>query len=216
MTSRRPGAAATGLATARPGGFTLVEVVIGLTVASIALTIGAVALGAVHDRSEHADEVTRAAVSGATQRALLVEWLSGAHMHAATGERFEGMQTDQAGHIVEQLMFPTTARTPLGMTSSVVALYIDDDPATPERGLVAELTGMPAGMEVRRMELVPEAGGMHVRYLSNAGGISIWTDMWSGQNRLPRLVEITVVAAPGETLPLLLQYPLRVALGGGL
>jgi prepilin-type N-terminal cleavage/methylation domain-containing protein len=200
---------------ARPG-FTLVELLVGLMVAGIALMAGVLALAAVQDRSVHADEAAHAAVSGATQRAMLVEWLNGARFRAATGEQFEGMQADEQGRIVDQLMFPTTARTPLGVSSTVIGLYIDDDPDTPERGLVAEMTGMTFGQEPRRMQLVPEAGSMHIRYLGMTQGVPIWEEVWSGRNQLPRLVEITLLPAPGETLPPLLQYPIRAALGGGL
>jgi prepilin-type N-terminal cleavage/methylation domain-containing protein len=198
------------------GGFTLLEVLVGLTVASIAITAGVLALGAVQDRTEHAEAASVAAISGATQRALLVEWLAGARTRATTGERFEGMQNDEGGRLVHRLVLPTTARTPLGVTSSVVGLYIDTDPETPERGLVAELSGAVFGGEIRRMELVPEAGVLYVRYLTDVDGLPVWDDTWSGRNRLPRLIEITLEAARGESLPPLLQFPIRVALGGGL
>jgi prepilin-type N-terminal cleavage/methylation domain-containing protein len=197
-------------------GFTLLEVLVGLSVASIALMAGMLALGAVQDRSEHAEEASRTALSGATQRAVLVEWLNGARMRAVTGERFEGMKTDERGEMIDQLVLPTTARTPLGVSSTVIILYIDNDPETPERGLVAELTGATFGEEPRRMELVPEAGAIYLRYLTEVAGVQVWDDTWSGRTRLPRLVELTLEPARGETLPLLLQYPIRVAPGGGL
>jgi hypothetical protein len=155
------------------------------------------------------------AVSGATQRGLIVEWLAGARLRAVTGERFEGMQNDEGGELIHQLVLPTTARTPLGVTSSVIGLFIDHDPDTPERGLVAELTGATFGETARRMELVPEAGELYIRYLTDVDGMAVWSDTWSGRNRLPRLVEITLEPAPGAVLPLLLQFPIRVALGGG-
>lgn len=196
-------------------GFTLLEVLVGLTVASLALLAGVLALAAVQDRSGHAEEAAREAISGATQRALLVDWLGGARVRARTGEQFEGMQDDVGGRLVHRLVVPTSARTPLGVSSTVVGLYIDDDPETPERGLVAALTGSTFGAEPRRMELVPQAGEMHVRYLDAVGGVPVWDETWAGRNRLPRLVEITLVPARGEVLPLLLQYPIRVALGGG-
>jgi prepilin-type N-terminal cleavage/methylation domain-containing protein len=196
-------------------GFTLLEVLVGLTVASIALTAGVLALAAVQDRSVHAEGASMDAVSGATQRGLIVEWLAGARLRAVTGERFEGMQNDEGGELIHQLVLPTTARTPLGVTSSVIGLFIDYDPETPERGLVAEMTGASFGEMARRMELVPEAGELHIRYLTDVDGIAVWSDTWSGRNRLPRLIEITLEPAPGAVLPLLLQFPIRVALGGG-
>jgi prepilin-type N-terminal cleavage/methylation domain-containing protein len=198
------------------GGFTLVELIVALVVAAIALTAGMLALGTVHDRSVHAEELSLGVASGATQRAMLVDWLASAAIRAVTGEQFEGMQADQGGRIVDQLMFPTTARTPLHVASTVIGLYIDLDPDTPERGLVAEMTGMNFREEVRRMELVPEAGGMEIRYLGLTQGVPVWEETWEARNRLPRLVEITLHPAPGEVLPPLLQLPIRAALAGGL
>jgi prepilin-type N-terminal cleavage/methylation domain-containing protein len=202
-------------ASRRPG-FTLVEVLVGLTVASLALLAGMTALGSVRDSSERADEAARVAVGGATQRGLLVTWLTGARMRAPTGEMFEGMQEDAGGHMVDVLLFPTTARTPLDGTFTVVGLYIDNDPDTPERGLVAEMTGMTFGEEARRMELVPEAGGLIIRYRGEGSFSDEWEETWSARNRLPRLIEITLLPAPGDSLPLLLRHPIRVAPGGAL
>jgi prepilin-type N-terminal cleavage/methylation domain-containing protein len=195
------------------GGFTLVEVLVALTVASLALLAGMSALGFVADRSRHADAATTAAVSGATQRALLVDWLSAARFRAPTGEQFEGLQGDEGGDLVDLLLFPTTARTPLAGSSTVVGLYIDMDPETPERGLVAELTGMTFGAPARRMELVPEAAVMEIRYLPNGAGAE-WEETWLGRNSLPRAIELTLHPAPGDSLPLLLRYPVRVSLAG--
>jgi prepilin-type N-terminal cleavage/methylation domain-containing protein len=194
-------------------GFTLVEVLVGLTVASLALLAGMGALGFVADRSHDAEDTTLAAVSGATQRALLVEWLAGARYRAPTGEQFEGIQDERGGALMDMLLFPTTARTPLESGTTVIALYIDVDPATPERGLVAEMTGTVFDVEPRRMELVPEAAAMQLRYLPDGGG-SAWESAWLSRNMLPRMIEITLEPASGDSLPLLLRYPIRVSLAG--
>lgn len=192
-------------------GFTLIEVLVGLAVASLAMLAGMSALGFVSDRSGHAEAATVSAVGGATQRALLVEWLSGARFRAPTGEQFEGMDDDLDGDRSSMLLFPTTARTPVAGGSSVVGLYIDDDAGTPERGLVAEMTGVTFGVEPTRMELVPEAGLMRIRYLPHDAG-AVWDSTWVDAG-LPRAVEITLFPARGDSLPLLLRYPIRVAMG---
>jgi prepilin-type N-terminal cleavage/methylation domain-containing protein len=197
----------------RPG-FTLLEVLVGLTVASLALLAGMLALGTVRDLGGQADGVARAAAAGATQRSALVDWLAGARMRAPTGEMFEGMQQDEGGRMVDVLLLPTTARTPLDGSVTVIGLYIDNDPDTPERGLVAEMTGMTPGEEPRRMELVPEAASLIIRYLGDGSASDEWEDTWSARNRLPRLIEVTLLPAAGDSLPLLLRYPIRVAPGG--
>jgi prepilin-type N-terminal cleavage/methylation domain-containing protein len=194
-------------------GFTLIELLVGLTVSALALTAGFAALGFVQDRGEQAEEVSRVAIAGATQRALLMEWIAGTRFRAPTNEEFSGEDLIEDGISRDKLFFPTTAVTPLEGGYTVVGLYIDTDEETPERGLVAEMTGVVLGQEPRRMELVPQADGFEIRYLPNATGEVEWTDIWTGRNELPRAIEITLTPAAGDTLPALLRLPIRVALG---
>lgn len=195
-------------------GFTLLEVLIGLAVASLVLLSGMAALGTVSGYADRAEAAANDAVAGASQRALLVDWLAGARYRAPTGEQFEGMQQDLDGIMQDLLFFPTTARTPIDGPYTAVGLYIDVDPETPERGLVAELTGSRLGEEARRFEIVPEAASMDIRYLAAGDGLVEWVELWQGRNGLPRVIEITLTAAPGDSLPLLLRYPIRAATTG--
>jgi len=192
-------------------GFTLVEAIVSLTVASLALAAGFAALSFVQDRADATDEAARTAIGGAAQRAMLVEWLENARASAPTGENFTGLQSEDPAIERDLLLVPTTARTPGGHGASVVGLYIDDDPLTPERGLVAELTGPTVGQEPRRMEIVPQAGSMQIRYLPDADDAE-WVDTWS-TGTLPRGIEVTLGAAPGDSLPIMLRHPIRVAPG---
>jgi prepilin-type N-terminal cleavage/methylation domain-containing protein len=197
----------------RRAGFTLLELLVGLTVASLALSAGFATLAFVRDRGERAEVESRVAVGGATQRALLMDWLAAARFRAPAGEQFQGDDVVENGDTLDTLRFPTTAATPLEGAVTVVGLSIDTDPETPEQGLVAEMTGVVLGAEGRRMELVPQAIGLNIRYLPNVAGEVEWTDGWNGRNELPRAVEITIKPVPGDTLPALLRLPLRVAVG---
>jgi prepilin-type N-terminal cleavage/methylation domain-containing protein len=194
-------------------GFTLVELLVGLTVASLALSAGFATLAFVRERGQHAETMGRVAVAGATQRALLMDWLSSARFRASTGQQFEGVDQEEDGKQRDMLLFPTTAATPLDGAFTVVGLYIDSDPETPEQGLVAELTGVTAGQLERRMQLVPQADAFQIRYLPGTATQSDWIDGWNGRNQLPRGVELVLEPVPGDTLPLLLRMPIRVALG---
>jgi prepilin-type N-terminal cleavage/methylation domain-containing protein len=194
-------------------GFTLVELLVALTVSGLALTAGFGALAFVQDRGEQAEAAARASVGGATQRALLMDWISSARYRAPAGEQFEGEDVIEEGVSRDKLFFPTTAATPLEGGFTNVGLFIDVDPETPETGLVAEMTGVVLGSEARFMELVPQAGAMEIRYLPNIDGEVEWTDGWIGRNELPRGIEIIITPAPGDTLPPLLRLPIRVALG---
>ena len=194
-------------------GFTLVELLVALTVSGLALTAGFGALAFVQDRGEQAEAAARASVGGATQRALLMDWISSARYRAPAGEQFEGEDVIEDGVSRDKLFFPTTAATPLEGGFTNVGLFIDVDPETPETGLVAEMTGVVLGSEARFMELVPQVGAMEIRYLPNIDGEIEWTDGWTGRNELPRGIEIVLTPAPGDTLPPLLRLPIRVALG---
>jgi prepilin-type N-terminal cleavage/methylation domain-containing protein len=194
-------------------GFTLVELLVGLTVAGLALAAGFAALAFVHDRGERAEIESRVAVGGATQRALIMDWLAAARYRAPAGEQFQGDDVEEDNKKKDTIFFPTTAASPLEGSVTVVGLYIDDDPETPETGLVAEMTGVVLGQPERRMELVPQAAEMNIRYLPNVAGEVDWQDGWTGHNELPRGVEITITPALGDTLPALLRMPIRVAVG---
>ena len=197
---------------ARPG-FTLIELIVALTVASLALAAGFAALGFVRDRGLHAEDAARVALSGATQRALLMDWLTNARLAAPAGENFVGEDHEVNNKPMDTLFFPTTARTPLDGTHTIIGLYIDEDPETPETGLVAEMVGVVLGSEERRMELVPAAGAMNIRYRPDADGDFEWSESWGNNSQLPRGIEITLYPVDGDTLPQLLRLPIRVALG---
>jgi prepilin-type N-terminal cleavage/methylation domain-containing protein len=194
------------------GGFTLVEVLVGLAVGGIVVLAGFATLGALHDRAEHATDATTAALRGATARATLVTWLASAQLQSGElGVRFQGLPADEAGLEWDEVTFPTRATTPMRTPTTAVRLYIDTDPATPERGLVAELSGHVAD-EPYRFEIAPEATGLRIRYLPPFGGTQEWTGSWVGENMLPRGVELQLLDDPAEPLPPILRMPIRVPL----
>jgi prepilin-type N-terminal cleavage/methylation domain-containing protein len=70
-------------------GFTLIEVLVGMVVAALALSAGFAALAFVKERADQAEAAMVPAVAGAGTRALLTEWLAGARLRApGRGERF--------------------------------------------------------------------------------------------------------------------------------
>ena len=193
-------------------GFTLMEVLIGLTVAALALTAGFATLGFLSDSDEPVDVSSALALRGATTRNLLTEWLGEARYRVGRrGETFQGLDGETFGTPTDELIFPTTASTPLGVGTSVVHLYIDEDDETPEQGLVAAITEL-ATDEPRLVELVPEAGSLEFRYLLTVEGTTgEWVDGWIS-NRLPGAIELVLGPTRHDTLPPLLRYPLLVPL----
>ncbi len=193
-------------------GFTLIEVIVAVAVGGIVLLVGLSALTSVQDRSEHALQATTDAREAATVRSALIDWLTSAEVSVqelAVG--FEGQDAKEQDLPWDELSFPTRSRTVLRTSPTAVRLYLDTDPETPEHGLVAELFDR-IGVEPGRMELVPQAIGLAIRYLPNVDGPVEWAESWVGQGRLPRAVELTLLDTPEDPLPPLLRMPIRVAL----
>ncbi len=112
----------------------------------------------------------------------------------------------------DELNFPTTASTPLGVGTTIVRLFIDRDEQTPERGLVAELTQRFSD-EPRVVELVPEAGALQIEYLTAIqGSVGDWIPTWVNDDRLPKAIRLALAATAPDTLPALLRYPILVTL----
>jgi prepilin-type N-terminal cleavage/methylation domain-containing protein len=117
------------------GGFTLMEVLIGLTVAALALMAGFATLGFILDSDEPVDEAATVALRGATTRNLLTEWLGQARFSAGRmGETFQGFDGEVFGAQSDELIFPTTASTPLGVGITTVRLFVDEDSAEHRSG----------------------------------------------------------------------------------
>lgn len=193
-------------------GFTLIEVLVGLAIGGIVILAGFAALGAVQDGSQDAVESTMDALEGATARATLTDWIAAAGFQSRqVGVAFEGLDADELGLASDELSFPTRARTPLDVPVTGVRLFLDVDPLTAERGLVAEMIGVLGGVP-RRMEIAPQATGMAIRYLPATMALAEWTESWVGQEQLPRALELVLEDDESDPLPPLLQLPLRVPL----
>jgi hypothetical protein len=173
---------------------------------------GFAALATVRDNSVAAREATTIALEGATARAALTEWLATAQLQSTElAVRFEGLDATESDLEWDELSFPMRAPSPLRTPVTYVRLFIDTDPETPERGLVAHMIGL-RGEEPRPVELVREATGLLIRYLPAVDGPVEWAESWLDQPQLPRAVELTLVDTPEEPLPPLLRLPIRVAM----
>lgn len=196
----------------RRGGFTLLEVLVGLAVGGVVLLAGFAALAAVHDRSSHALAATQPTLEASVTRALLTEWLAGAQrISAEAGVAFTGEHGRDLGTDSDELVFPTRTQTPLGTGITGIRLRVETDPSAPHRGLLAELSFRPED-EPYVIELAPGVTSLRIRYRPNLDGIVEWTDSWVDQMEPPRAVELTFHSAHADDLPPLLRLPLRVAL----
>jgi hypothetical protein len=197
-------------------GITLLELVVGLTIAGLAVSGGYAALSAYTDQSDRARRVTEEITVAAAKRRMLVRILEGARAAAAAGGPiFRGLDRthrDAQGEVPDdELSFLTSSPTELSAGRSVVRLYVDRDSLTPERGLMLEIA-RPEGHELRRIELVPDARGLDCRYLTRMLGRAEWLPSWISGTVLPLGVELTVLPPAPERLPLLLAWPITAAL----
>jgi hypothetical protein len=196
-------------------GTTLLELVVALSVMGAVVAVGYGALVSIRGHRARVDAVASAAEHGAAVRRGLRDWLWGARLVADEGgPEFRGVDGVDGGDEDDDLSFLTNAPTPLSPSNTLVHLYVDRDPATPERGLVAELREW-RGLRMRRLEVAPDATGLQIRYLGGAGDGTAWLPSWISASVLPRAVEIRVSAPRENALPPLLRLPVLVTFGGG-
>jgi len=200
-------------------GMTMVELLAALVVTGLAATIGTATLALLSDRRAPLRQASSATERSAAVRRTLIAWIEDAHgarspFSGAGAAGFQLLDLTSRGGPADELLFTTTAATPLGSADAMVRLYVDADPRTPERGLVAELSPW-AGGPATRMELDSTVTGLDVQCLTDVGGAPRWLPSFISPQRVPRGVELRLRAArPGDLDPLL-ALPIRVVVEAG-
>lgn len=192
-------------------GVTVVELLFALTVVALVLSIGTGTVSLLTDgRSARPDLATLE--RDLAVRRTLVDWLEDAH--ATMGGTFQLVDGTRRGYHADVLLFTTTAPTPLGNAGTGVRLYVDDDRATPETGLTAELTSWPGG-PTSRLQLDSTVVGFDVRCLTELLGGRRWVASWMSTTVMPRAVELTLRGAANAPPSPVLRMPIVVAIEGG-
>lgn len=196
-------------------GMTLLELIVGLTITGLVLTAGFASVAAIGDRRGQVEATMDAIAHEANARAEIIAWVAGASLIADEGgPQFRGLDGVRGSTPDDQLMFLSTSRTPLGLGSVVVRLYIDRDEATPERGLTAAFTEWP-DTAITRVEIERRVQGLDIRYLSRIQFRQGWLPSWISSTILPAGVELRFSPMTGDSLPHLLQLPILVPLRRG-
>lgn len=208
--SRRRRAARTGL--------TLIELVVALTMTGLALTSGYAAFTTLIDRREASAAHAAAVARSAAMRAALLSWLSNARLTIEEDDivfqGIDGTKRTESGEVPDdELTFLTSASTPVALHGTIVRLHIDRTEESAERGLVAEVVAW-KGTRRQRLELLPDATGLDVHYLSGMMGSRRWLHSWVSTTLLPLGAEIRVIGST-DSLPELFRLPITVSFESG-
>lgn len=189
-------------------GMTLIELLVAMTIAGIALAAGYGMLTTLLDNRERLEETSKRAARSSALRHSLISWLEGALVaRGANGPRYRGIDGVRDDHPDDELTFLTSAPTPLGSPETIVRLFIDRDEETPEEGLTAQFTEYLGNRSVT-VELTPDVEGLDAEYFSRVLGADRWMPSWISSSVLPVGVRLTLNAAPAADLPPLLALPI--------
>lgn len=206
----------------RQNGFTLVELLVALTVAGLVVAAAHAALGALSDAASRSRAAREPVQAGAAARAMLEGWMRAAAAPDST-RPFLGTHRTDGREAVDELSFFISDAGSLRPGPQRVRLWVDRDLLTPAQGLLAELRpvrgGGPAPPET--LQIAAAATGLTARYLVRLDGRDRWLAEWQSELLLPRAVELRLtrlarirLGAPDEGgLPPLLTLPLRVPMG---
>lgn len=195
-------------------GLTLIELVVGILITSIAVAGGFAAFSALIDHRGRVEAATDGVVRATTVRTELATWLASAKLSPEKLEpTFRGLDGSRDRHPDDILEFETTAPI-LDAAVTRVRLSIDRDPETPESGLVAELS-LPDGSHTERVVLDPDAEGFDVHFLGRVSGGRIWLDSWVSSTLLPVGLQLKIAGRAEVPTDDLLALPITVAIGGG-
>ena len=197
-------------------GFTLLELVIALSISAIAVTTGYGAFAFLVDQRGVTERATRETMRSWGTRETLTEWLAGARLdpQGALATEFKGLRGTHNNLADDELTFLTTAATVLGDGESIVHLYIARDAGGASRGLAADLE-LWHGARRTTVLLDSTVAGLELAYRSSVFTAPAWSSSWASNTVLPSGVRLTMLAARGDSLRPLMRVPLVVALEGG-
>lgn len=201
--------------TAHRRGYTLLELAVALAVGGLAMTAGYAALTSLVDRRARAEEATREVSRAHHLRSSLSDWLAGAILETrVVSAGFRGASGARDDLPDDELTFLTSSRTPLGDGTTIVRLYVARTAAGSVAGLAAEFAEW-QGPRRQTIILDPAVAGLAIRYASGSFSATGWVADWESTTVLPGGVQVTLRAAPHDSLAALLRQPIVVALEGG-
>lgn len=203
----------------RRSGLTLIELVVALTITGLAMSAGYSAFATLADRRQQSTQQADAVMQAAARRAALVSWLAGARLTIEEDEIiFKGidgvMRTPEGDVANDEITFLTSGETPVGNHGTVVHLYVVRGEDQMSHGLVADLSEW-RGSRTQHLQLLPNVTSLDARYLSALFGKHEWLPSWISSTLLPAGIELTMGAAPPDSLPALFRLPITVSFEEG-
>lgn len=205
-------------------GMTLMELMVALVVLGFAAAGGAATFESLIDHRRIVREASVSTERAAALREMIRGWLAagavqiqrggvpqlGRFSAATTSSPTSSSTTTAAQASGDELTFTTSAPSPAMQPNVRIRLYIDADPATPEKGLSIEFQPTTAAPLERRM-LDSAVDSLVVEYLDRRTGR--WYDATQAATITPRAVRLTLLGTNGKQLPRLLQVPIVLPLG---
>ena len=200
-------------------GMTVLELLAALTVTGLTAGMGAATLALLTDRRAPLLATSDVTENAAAARRTIIGWIEGAHAAPSpfSGNApavFQLLDRTVQGRARDELLFTTSASTPLGTGDALVHLYVDGDQRSAQRGLVAELSEYPGGPGMR-MQLDSTVTELDVRCLTDLVGTRRWMPSFLSSDVVPRGVELRLRSAGAEALHPLLRLPIRVVVEAG-
>ena len=191
-------------------GLTLMEVVVTLVVAGLAMASGFAALSVLVDRRAEATETLDRALAAAELRQSLEQWIGSAELTIEEDAvEFRGLDGDYRGQPDDMLSVRTNAFTTASQAGSSLRLFIDRSDSTSARGLTLEVLN-PGELTARYFELDPHVTSLDIRYLSGHLGTREWSSSWVSSTVLPIAAELTLRSSPADSLSALLRLPILI------
>ncbi|HEY0155591.1 MAG TPA: prepilin-type N-terminal cleavage/methylation domain-containing protein [Longimicrobium sp.] len=193
-------------------GFTLIELVIALALAGLAMALVAGSVRAAVDTGERQTRAVGQEHRARVTREFLREAVRGlAVERAGRGDLVILTTGGSRERPMDRVVFSTHGGAVFGWESDLkaVQLLVDADPATPESGVVARVLRTVSGAAVEEtLTLLPDVTGMRIRML-DAGGE--WQDGWPDATRAPAAIEFRFTGGDAEPgVSPLAALPLRV------
>jgi prepilin-type N-terminal cleavage/methylation domain-containing protein len=195
----------------RRRGFTLVELLVAMTVLGVATAAGYGAFALLLDRRDALVETSEIQRSAAATRALLAEWITHAQLDPLRpGTSFRGVDGEIEHRAADELTFLTSAPTPLEASRTLVTLRLDSTSFAGPRRLVADLREW-NGARAMTLVLAAEVVGFDVQYAQPG---EAWLSSWISGSVLPRGVAVRLTFADSTAATPLLVLPVHVVIGG--